>query len=75
MENGRDQTETDGDGRRMFENKFYVTEATDAVNWDSKIQKTQRLKRSSSAFKVLFVIENCHQSETIQSVVSNIQSP
>ena len=25
MENGREQTETDGDGRRMFENKFYVT--------------------------------------------------
>ena len=24
-ENGREQTETDGDGRRMFENKFYVT--------------------------------------------------
>ena len=24
-ENGREQTEMDGDGRRMFENKFYVT--------------------------------------------------
>ena len=24
-ENGREQTETDGDGRRMFENNFYVT--------------------------------------------------
>ena len=24
-ENGREQTETDGDGRRMFKNKFYVT--------------------------------------------------
>ena len=24
-ENGREQTETDGDGRRMFENKFYIT--------------------------------------------------
>ena len=24
-ENGREQTETDGDGRRMFENKIYVT--------------------------------------------------
>ena len=24
-ENGWEQTETDGDGRRMFENKFYVT--------------------------------------------------
>ena len=24
-ENGREQMETDGDGRRMFENKFYVT--------------------------------------------------
>ena len=24
-ENRREQTETDGDGRRMFENKFYVT--------------------------------------------------
>ena len=23
-ENGREQTETDGDGRRMFKNKFYV---------------------------------------------------
>ena len=23
--NRREQTETDGDGRRMFENKFYVT--------------------------------------------------
>ena len=25
-ENGRKQTETDGDGRRMFKNKFYVTQ-------------------------------------------------
>ena len=25
VENGREQTEMDGDGRRMFENKFYVT--------------------------------------------------
>ena len=24
-ENGQEQTETDRDGRRMFENKFYVT--------------------------------------------------
>ena len=24
-ENGREQMETDGDGRRMFKNKFYVT--------------------------------------------------
>ena len=24
-ENGREQTETDGDRRRMFENKFYIT--------------------------------------------------
>ena len=24
-ENGREQMETDGDGRRMFENKFYIT--------------------------------------------------
>ena len=25
MENRREQTETDGEGRRMFEKKFYVT--------------------------------------------------
>ena len=29
-ENGREQTEKDGEGRRMFENKFYVTPTSDS---------------------------------------------
>ena len=35
-ENGREQTETDGDGWRMFKNKFYVTSELKAVQVDAE---------------------------------------
>ena len=47
-ENGREQTETDGDGRRMFENKFYIT---------------KRLKIKLSTATVLMLFESQHQVE------------
>ena len=32
VENGREQTGMDGDGRRMFENKFYVTVTSSRIH-------------------------------------------